>query len=71
MYLKEEEDALAGTGGTRLLSQPSCEFLLHRLIYFIAINITGLFVTISGAYNTTPKLVPVEKILIFRERSMK
>ncbi|KAL6615310.1 hypothetical protein ACP70R_037580 [Stipagrostis hirtigluma subsp. patula] len=23
-YLKEEEDALAGTGGTRLLSQPSC-----------------------------------------------
>ncbi|KAK3160843.1 hypothetical protein QOZ80_1BG0065670 [Eleusine coracana subsp. coracana] len=23
-YLKEEEDALAGTGGTRLVSQPSC-----------------------------------------------
>ena len=24
-YLKEEEDALAGAGGTRLVSQPSCE----------------------------------------------
>jgi len=24
-YLKEEEDALAGAGGTRLVSQPSCK----------------------------------------------
>lgn len=27
-YLKEEEDALDGAGGTRLVSQPSCEHLL-------------------------------------------
>lgn len=27
-YLKEEEDALSGAGGTRLVSQPSCEILL-------------------------------------------
>jgi SWI/SNF-related matrix-associated actin-dependent regulator of chromatin subfamily A member 5 len=32
-YLKEEEDALAGSGGTRLLSQPSCELLsLHNYL---------------------------------------
>ena len=24
-YLKEEEDGLAGSGGTRLVSQPSCK----------------------------------------------
>jgi hypothetical protein len=44
VYLKEEEDALAGTGGTRLVSQPSCEFLPYCLNYFTAINITDLFV---------------------------
>lgn len=31
-YLKEEEDALAGAGGTRLVSQPSCERLLDDSI---------------------------------------
>lgn len=25
-YLKEEEDGLAGTGGTRLVTQPSCKY---------------------------------------------
>ena len=43
-YLKEEEDALAGAGGTRLVSQPSCEpffadylFLLYKCC-FLDIN---------------------------------
>lgn len=34
-YLKEEEDALAGAGGTRLVSQPSCSFLLTMLQLFL------------------------------------
>ncbi|GJN31896.1 hypothetical protein PR202_gb20351 [Eleusine coracana subsp. coracana] len=33
-YLKEEEDALAGTGGTRLVSQPSCEPLIDHSLLF-------------------------------------
>jgi SWI/SNF-related matrix-associated actin-dependent regulator of chromatin subfamily A member 5 len=31
-YLKEEEDALAGTGGTRLVSQPLCELLVENYL---------------------------------------
>jgi hypothetical protein len=40
-YLKEEEDALAGAGGTRLVSQPSCEpfaYYLLLLHYFSCLN---------------------------------
>ena len=31
-YLKEEEDGLAGSGGTRLVSQPSCECYFEMLL---------------------------------------
>lgn len=30
-YLKEEEDVLSGTGGTRLVAQPSCKMILSLL----------------------------------------
>lgn len=33
-YLKEEEDAFSGAGGTRLVSQPSCMILVVLGTFF-------------------------------------
>ena len=44
-YLKEEEDALAGTGGTRLVSQPSCKPSLIMCNYFLHLPLSFILIT--------------------------
>lgn len=47
-YLKDEEDALTGTGGTRLMVQPSCKLMsfkyffpsfIHKIYVFLALSL--------------------------------
>lgn len=35
-YLKDEEDALTGTGGTRLMVQPSCKLINFKYFPFLS-----------------------------------
>ena len=58
-YLKEE-DALASAGGTRLLSQPSCELLLDDSI--------ESFISFTSLYNADVKIT-VEGSVVLRQNA--
>ena len=70
-YLKEEEDAFAGSGGTRLLMQPSCEPCLVAnydaiIIDFISIDPPCANNSLIGrARNQGPHVVTLEFVQLF------